>query len=117
MHIATTLAAHNASGYNDRMFRPRHLSRLLFALSLAGVLLFAQWLLVQHGANLEPHASNHACEWCLAHTPLTGALPVTAAVMMPLPAPLFPVSLLRTSITGDPPSAYVARAPPRSFPV
>ena len=94
------------------MLRPRHLSRLLFALSLAGVLLFAQWLLVQHGANLEPHASNHACEWCLAHTPLTGALPVIHAVMAPLPALLLPISLPRTSIAGDPSSIYAARAPP-----
>ncbi len=99
------------------MFRCRFLSRPLLALSLAVVLLFAQWLLVQHGANLEPHASNHACEWCLAHTPLTGALPVTAAAMAPLPAPLLPISLRHTSIAGDPPSAYVSRAPPRSFPV
>ncbi len=99
------------------MFRARHLSRLLFALSLAGVLLLAQWLLVQHGANLEQHASKHACEWCLAHAPLTGALPVMAAVMAPLPALLLPVFLRRTSIAGDPPSAYATRAPPQSSPV
>ena len=99
------------------MLRHRFLSRPLLALSLAGVLLFAQWLLVQHGANLEPHASSHACEWCLAHTPLTGALPVTAAVMAPPPAPLLPISLRLTSIAGDPLSVYVSRAPPRSFPV
>ena len=94
------------------MHRHRLLSRLLLALSLAGVLLFAQWLLAQHGANLEQHVSSHACEWCLAHVPLTGALPVIHAVMAPLPALLLPISLPRTSIAGDPSSIYAARAPP-----
>lgn len=94
------------------MFRGRHLSRLLFALSLAGALLFAQWLQVQHGANLASHTSSHSCDWCLAHTPLTGALPVIHAVMAPLPALLLPISLPRTSIAGDPSTIYASRAPP-----
>jgi len=99
------------------MFRHRLLSRPLLALLFAGILLFAQWLLVQHGANLEQHASNHACEWCLAHAPLTGALPAAAAVMAYLPAPLPPVSLRYAFVAGDPLPAYASRAPPRFFPV
>lgn len=99
------------------MLRHRLLSRPLLALLFAGVLLFAQWLLVQHGANLEQHASKHACEWCLIHAPLTGALPAAAAVLAPRPAPLPPISLRYTFIAGDLLPAYVSRAPPRSFSV
>ncbi len=99
------------------MLRHRFLSRPLLALSLAGALLFAQWLLVQHGANLEQHASSHACEWCLTHAPLTGALPVAAAVLAHLPAPLPPISFRYTVIAGDLLPAYVSRAPPRFLPV
>jgi hypothetical protein len=99
------------------MLRHRLLSRPLLALSLAGILLFAQWLLVQHSANLEQHASSHACEWCLTHAPLTGAVPAAAAVMAYLPAPLPPISLRYPFIAGDPLPAYVSRAPPRLLPV
>lgn len=99
------------------MFRHRLLSRPLLALLFAGVLLLAQWLLAQHGANLEQHVSSHACEWCLTHAPLTGALPVATAVMAPLPAPLPPISFRCTFIAGDLLPAYVSRAPPHSFTV
>jgi hypothetical protein len=95
------------------MLRHPFLSRPLLALLFAGILLFAQWLLVQHGANLEQHASNHACEWCLAHAPLTGALPAAAAVLAHLPAALPPISFRYTFIAGDLLPAYVSRAPPR----
>jgi len=99
------------------MFRHRLLSRPLLALLFAGILLFAQWLLVQHGANLEQHASNHACEWCLTHAPLTGALPVAAAILAHLQVPLPPISYRYAFIAGDLLPAYVSRAPPRFFPV
>ncbi len=99
------------------MLQRRLLSRPLLALLFAGVLLFAQWLLVQHGANLEQHASSHACEWCLTHAPLTGALPVAAAVMAHLPAALPPISFRYAFIAGDLLPAYVSRAPPHSFTV
>ena len=105
------------SGYNGRMFRHRLLSRPLLALLFAGILLFAQWLLVQHAANLEQHASNHACEWCLTHAPLTGALPIAAAIMAHLPAPLPPISYRYAFIASDLLPAYVSRAPPRFFSV
>ena len=105
------------AGITCGMFRSRHLSRLLFALSLASVLLFAQWLQAQHGANLASHTSSHSCDWCLAHTPLTGALPVTAAVMASPSVSPFPVALRSVSVAGDSPSAYISRAPPHFFPV
>jgi hypothetical protein len=99
------------------MLRHRLLSRPLLALLLAAVLLFAQWLLVQHGANLEQHSSNHACEWCLTHAPLTGALPVAAEAMIHLPAALPAIYFSYTGISGDPLPAYVSRAPPYFCPV
>ena len=99
------------------MFRHRLLSRPLLALLFAGILLFAQWLLVQHGANLEQHASNHACEWCHTHASLTGALPAAVAVLALPPAALPPISFHYTFIAGDLLPAYVSRAPPRFFPV
>ena len=99
------------------MFRGRHVSRLLFALSLASVLLFAQWLQAQHGANLASHTSSHSCDWCLAHTPLTGALPGAVAVMASPSVSPFPISLPLLSSAGDSLSAYISRAPPHFFPV
>jgi hypothetical protein len=93
---------------------PRHrlLSRPLLALSLAGVLLFAQWLLVQHGANLEQHATGHACEWCLTHAPLQTGVP--AAVLPPpiaMSASLPPVVVFVAQAGASRP-AYASRAPP-----
>jgi hypothetical protein len=94
------------------MLRYRLLSRPLLALSLAGVLLCTQWLLAQHGANLEQHASNHACEWCLTHAPLQAGVPAAA---LPLPvaagAPVLPVVVLvvPASIAR---LVYSSRAPP-----
>jgi len=99
------------------MLHHRFLSRPLLALSLAAVLLFAQWLLAEHGANLEQHASNHACEWCLTHAPLTGALPATAAGMAHQPPPPPPISFRFSVIAGDLLPAYVSRAPPHFIPV
>mgnify|MGYP001589683501 CR=1 FL=1 len=94
------------------MFRHRLLSRPLLALSLAGVLLLAQWLLVQHGANLEQHVSNHACEWCLTHAPLQAGVPAAA---LPLPvaagASVIPVVILVVP-AGVARPVYSSRAPP-----
>ena len=94
------------------MFRHRLLSRPLLALSLAGVLLLAQWLLAQHGANLEQHVSTHACEWCLTHAPLQAGVPVAA---LPLPAaagaPVIPVVVLVVPASIARP-VYSSRAPP-----
>jgi len=94
------------------MFRHRLLSRPLLALLFAGILLFAQWLLVQHGANLEQHLSSHACEWCLTHAPLQAGVPAAA---LPLPvaagAPLLPVDVLVVPASVAQP-VYSSRAPP-----
>jgi len=94
------------------MLRHRLLSRPLLALSLAAVLLCAQWLLVQHGANLEQHASNHACEWCLTHAPLQAGVPAAA---LPLPAAAgalrLPVILL-VAPASVARLVYCSRAPP-----
>jgi len=94
------------------MFRHRLLSRPLLALSLAAVLLCAQWLLVQHGANLEQHVSKHACEWCLTHAPLQAGVP---AATLPLPvaafAPVIPVVILVVPASVARP-VYSSRAPP-----
>jgi len=101
-----------ASGYNERMLRHRLLSRPLLALSLAGVLLCAQWLLAQHGANLEQHVSNHACEWCLTHAPLQAGVPAAA---LPLPV-VAGTSLLPLVVFVVPARVtrrvYSSRAPP-----
>jgi hypothetical protein len=94
------------------MLRHRLLNRPLLALSLAGVLLCAQWLLVQHGANLEQHASNHACEWCLTHAPLQAGVPAAAlplpvaagASVLPVVVLVVPASVVRL--------VYSSRAPP-----
>jgi hypothetical protein len=94
------------------MLRHRLLSRPLLALSLAGALLLAQWLLAQHGANLEQHAANHACEWCLIHAPLQAGVPAAAlplpvaagAAILPLVVLVVPASVARL--------VYSSRAPP-----
>jgi len=94
------------------MLRHRLLSRPLFALIIAGVLLIAQWHLAQHGADLAQHVSNHACEWCLTHAPLQAGVPV-AALLLPVAtgAPLLPVVVLvvPASIAR---LVYSSRAPP-----
>lgn len=112
MHIATALAALGMCWYNGRMFRHHLLSRPLLALSLAAVLLFAQWLLVQHEAQFEPHTAGHSCEWCLTHAPLAAA---TLSAAQPLPSaggvPVRPVAVLLAPL-GAPALAYSSRAPP-----
>ena len=94
------------------MLRHRLLSRPLLALSLAGALLFAQWLLAQHGANLEQHVSSHACEWCLTHAPLQAGVP---AVALPPSAtagvPRLPFIFLVVPASVSRP-VYSSRAPP-----
>jgi len=94
------------------MLRYRFLSRSLLALSLTGALLFAQWLLAQHGANLEQHAANHACEWCLTHAPLQAGVPTAA---LPLPVAVgaslhLVVALVVPASVARP--VYSSRAPP-----
>jgi hypothetical protein len=91
----------------------RHLfPRPWLALSLAAALLCAQWLLAQHGANLEQHASNHACEWCLTHAPLQAGVPAAAtpppvaagASILPAVVLVVPASIAQP--------VYSSRAPP-----
>ena len=99
------------------MLRHRLLSRPLLVLSLAGVLLFAQWLLVQHGANLEEHVSNHACEWCLTHAPLQAGVPATALpLQVAAGEPVIPVVVLVVPASIARP-VYSSRAPPPFFSV
>ena len=102
---------------NTSMFQRRHRSQSLLAVSFAALLLFAQWLSVEHGANLEQHASSDACEWCLAHAPLHAALAASTINVLPLPAPLSQTLLPIVFLAGEPLPAYVTRAPPQSFSV
>lgn len=96
------------------MFRKRSPSQFLLAVSLAAILLFAQWLLVQHGVSLEQHTSSHACEWCLAHVPLQGALASEATNQFPTPADFSQPRLGLIFIAGEFLPAYATRAPPYS---
>jgi len=90
-------------------------SDTLRALLLAAALLAGQWLLVQHEVQIDAHAAHSACEWCLGHAPLGGALPSSGLAVPP------PV---RVSIDTAAPdfvvvtvsrSAYSPRAPPHLF--
>ena len=105
------------TGINTCMSRPLSRSHPLLAFTFAASLLFAQWLLVQHGANLEQHASSHACEWCLTHAPLHGALTLTTPSVFPTLAPFLQRVPHSTFLAGELLPAYASRAPPRSFPV
>lgn len=96
------------------MLQRRHRSHSLLALGFAALLLFAQWLSVQHGANLEQHAASDACEWCLTHAPLHAALASATANVLPPAAPLSLALLLVVFLAGQPLPAYVTRAPPQS---
>lgn len=90
-------------------FQTTRLRVLLFATTL----LVGQWLLAQHLAQVEVHATGDSCEWCVAHAPLAGALP--AAALLPVP----PTTDHRPRITAAvTPAAgfrftHAARAPPR----
>lgn len=99
------------------MLQRRYRSQSLLALGFAALLLFAQWLSVQHGANIEQHAASDVCEWCLTHAPLHAALTSSAPAVSTLFAPLSQALLLVVFLAGEPLPAYVTRAPPRSFPV
>ena len=96
------------------MFRQRSQSQFLLAVSLAAILLFAQWLLVQHGASLEQHVSSHACEWCLVHVPLQGALASDATNQFHTPAEFPQPRLGLIFFAGEFLPAYATRAPPYS---
>lgn len=99
------------------MLQRRHRSHSLLALGFTALLLFAQWLSAEHGANLEQHAASDACEWCLTHAPLHAALASSTANALPPAAPLSQAPLLVVFLAGEPLLAYISRAPPRSFPV
>ena len=99
------------------MLQRRYRSQPLLALGFAALLLFAQWLSANHGANLEQHAASDACEWCLTHAPLHAALASSAANVLPPPAPLSQALLLVVFLAGEPLPAYVTRAPPQTFSV
>lgn len=96
------------------MFRQHSQSQFLLAVSLAAILLFAQWLLVQHGASLEQHVSSHACEWCLVHVPLQGALESNAPNQFHTPAEFPQPRLGLIFFAGEFLPAYATRAPPYS---
>jgi len=90
-------------------FQTTHLRVLLFAATL----LVGQWLLAQHLAQVEAHATGDSCEWCLTHAPLAGAVPVAA------PLPVAPTADHRpwVMVTVTPAAGFrfthAARAPPR----
>ena len=92
-------------------FQTTHLRVLLFAATL----LVGQWLLAQHLAQVEAHATGDSCEWCLTHAPLAGAVPVAA----PLPVPPTAYHRPPVAITVAPAAAFrfthPARAPPRAL--
>ena len=97
------------------MLQRRRRSQSLLALSFAALLLFAQWLSADHGANLEQHAASDACEWCLTHAPLHAALASATANVLP-PAASFSLALLLVVfLAGQSLPAYASRAPPQSF--
>ena len=113
-HTPLSLPRVTRTRINTRMSRQRNRSHPLLAFTFAGILLFAQWLLAQHGANLEQHVSSHACEWCLAHAPLTGALAATSTTVVHTPA-LVPQPVLSIIFfAGELLPAYATRAPPQS---
>lgn len=98
------------------MSRPTAL-RSLRILLLAAALVAAQWLLVQHEVQIDAHAAHTACEWCLSHAPLGGALPGTGLALPPSPA-TFDLVVANPSFTVcSAPSYYASRAPPYSFSV
>jgi hypothetical protein len=87
------------------------------ALLLGAALLFAQWLLVQHEVQVELHAADHACEWCLTHAPLGGGPVATFAA----PPRFAWVSIALVSdrvspLAGIARSAHRSRAPPLVLP-
>lgn len=92
-------------------FKTTRLPALLFA----AVLLVGQWLLTQHLAQVEVHATGDSCEWCLTHAPLAGALPVVLPAFAPPEAqhPL-PVTIAAAPAAGFR-FTHAARAPPRSL--
>ncbi len=94
-------------------FKTSHLRVLLFAATL----LVGQWLLAQHLAQVEVHATGDSCEWCLTHAPLAGAVPAAA----PLPVPSTTDHRPRVTVTVTPAAGFrfthAARAPPRFLPV
>lgn len=85
----------------------------LRALLLAATLVAAQWLLAQHEVQIDTHAAHTACEWCLSHAALGGALPSSGLAVPP------PVRAASNAVAPDTVvvsvslSAYSPRAPPR----
>ena len=86
------------------------------ALLLLAALLLAQWVLVQHEIEFEPHAAGHTCEWCLTHAPLAaGALSAAQPVLPVGGAHEQPVAIL-LAFPGTQTLAYFSRAPPVFLP-
>ncbi len=101
--------------YNNAMIRPTAL-RSLRVLLLAAVLVAAQWLLVQHEVQIDAHAAHTACEWCLAHAPLGGALPSSGLAVPPPVRAYIDTAAPDFVVVSVSPSAYSPRAPPRFLP-
>lgn len=93
-----------------RRFRPDTLRAVL----LASLLIVAQLLLVQHQTDLAQHAAGDHCEWCLTHSPLTGALPGTGLALPERPAASTPAAADYSFVARSVPSFYASRAPPFS---
>lgn len=98
--------------YNSAMTRPTAL-RSLRVLLLAAALLAAQWLLMQHEVQIDAHAAHTACEWCLAHAPLGGALPSSGLAVPPPVRVSIDTAASDSVIVTVSLSAYSPRAPPR----
>jgi len=84
----------------------------LHALWLATLLILGQALFLQHQSDLAQHAANDHCEWCLAHAPLTGALPVSGMVLPAVSAPPAPDSRELPPPVHSVSTPYAPRAPP-----
>ena len=93
--------------------RLRFRTTRLRVLLLAATLLAGQWLLTQHLAQVEVHATDEPCEWCLTHAPLAGALPAMAAVPAAPVAHGKPIARIAAVPAAGFRLVYASRAPPR----
>ena len=90
---------------------PLRTARVLLVVT---ALLVAQWVLAQHEVQIGAHTADTACEWCLAHTPLAGALPAAALFFTDTPACSFVGTAVVAGLHSVFHPFYASRAPPFS---
>ena len=91
--------------------RPRYARLIAFA--IAAVLVFAQFALVRHQAEVQKHVGDH-CEWCLTHAHLTDASPAAAWPMFADASAVFVAIVFIVSLFPAPRAPYPVRGPPVS---